>query len=81
MNTFKVDVDRTFPALRDGDITAEETHKIYEAGEVKLFYGEGPYDYFSVRRNGENLEVRASGLGKMYVVPRGSGTIEIGADK
>lgn len=81
METFKVVVDRTWPAIRDGNIPTDELELEFEASEVKVFYGEGKYDFFYISAvkplAGGGVEVRSSHMDGMTIQPRGSGTIRI----
>jgi hypothetical protein len=70
-------------ALRRGDIPADECVFEYDADEVNIYYGDDKYDFFILRKDKHNntIEVKTSGFTKMYITPRGSGTVELGADK
>jgi hypothetical protein len=70
-------------ALRRGDIKAEDCILEYEVDEVRLYYGDGQYDHFTFRKDRSNntIEIKTSGFTQMNITPRGSGTIELGADK
>jgi hypothetical protein len=81
VETLKVIVDRTWPALRDDNIPTEELELEYEVGELRVYYGEGKYDFFYITAvkplAGGGIEIRTAGMRELCIDPRDSGTIRI----